>query len=207
VAQKQTLIVSAVAESIPKPSLKKETEVVSAESVSPSVPVQAETISPVVPSSSPSTSSTRAKSTFNLNSLLKTKEQPQVALPQIEEPVDVKPLTDVQLREAWTEYAHQRKNQVAEFHLLSRPVDVNGPVVTVALANTVEEPLLQSIMTELVSYLRNRLSNPTIKVESVLKEADGKKIAYTNKEKFDLLVEKNPMLKELKDRLGLDPDF
>ncbi len=96
---------------------------------------------------------------------------------------------------------------MAEFHLLSREVDLNGSIVTVALANTVEEPLLQSMMTDLVTYLRNRLSNPTIKVESVMKEMDVKKMAYTNKEKFDLLVGKNPMLKELKDRLGLDTDF
>jgi len=40
-----------------------------------------------------------------------------------------------------------------------------------------------------------------------MKESDKKKIAYTNKEKFDLLAEKNPLLKELKERLGLDPDF
>jgi DNA polymerase-3 subunit gamma/tau len=96
---------------------------------------------------------------------------------------------------------------VAEFHLLSREIDLNGSIVTVALANTVEEPLLQSMMADLVTYLRNRLSNPTIKIESVMKESDKKKIAYTNKEKFDLLAEKNPLLKELKERLGLDPDF
>jgi len=96
---------------------------------------------------------------------------------------------------------------VAEFHLLSREIDLNGSIVTVALANTVEEPLLQSMMTDLVTYLRNRLSNPTIKIESVMKESGKKKIAYTNKEKFDLLAEKNPLLKELKERLGLDPDF
>ena len=100
-----------------------------------------------------------------------------------------------------------RKDQVAEFHLLSREIDLNGSIVTVALANTVEEPLLQSMMTDLVTYLRNRLSNPTIKIESVMKESGKKKIAYTNKEKFDLLAEKNPLLKELKERLGLDPDF
>jgi DNA polymerase-3 subunit gamma/tau len=111
------------------------------------------------------------------------------------------------LREAWAEYARLRKDQVAEFHLLSREVDVNGSIVTVALANSIEEPLLQSMMTDLVSYLRNRLSNNTIKVESVMQEADVKRMAYTNKEKFDLLVEKNPILAELKERFGLDPDF
>ena len=126
---------------------------------------------------------------------------------QVEEPVDVKPLTDEQLRGAWSDYAQLRKNQVAEFHLLSRIVDVQGSTVTVALSNSVEEPLLQTILPNLLTYLRNRLSNPNIKVESVMKEAETKRIAYTNKEKFDLLAEKNPMLKELKERLGLDPDF
>ncbi|HEV8512329.1 MAG TPA: hypothetical protein VGQ59_03600 [Cyclobacteriaceae bacterium] len=150
---------------------------------------------------------TRAKSTFDLNSILKAKEQPPTVITQIEEPVNVKPLTEEQVKEAWAEYARLRKDQVAEFHLLSREVDLNGSIVTVALANTVEEPLLQSMMTDLVTYLRNRLSNPTIKVESVMKEVDVKKMAYTNKEKFDLLAEKNPILKELKDRFGLDPDF
>jgi DNA polymerase-3 subunit gamma/tau len=162
-----------------------------------------ETVSPAT--SSPV--STRAKSTFNLNSILKAKEQPPTVITPIEEPVDVKPLTPEQLREAWAEYARLRKDQVAEFHLLSREIDLNGSIVTVALANTVEEPLLQSMMTDLVTYLRNRLSNPTIKIESVMKESGKKKIAYTNKEKFDLLAEKNPLLKELKERLGLDPDF
>ncbi|GHM99520.1 hypothetical protein WSM22_10100 [Cytophagales bacterium WSM2-2] len=128
-------------------------------------------------------------------------------MPQIQEPVDVKPLTEEQLRSAWSDFAMQRKNQVAEFHLLSRTVDVQGSTVTVALANTVEEPLLQSILPELLTYLRGKLSNSSIKVESVFKKEDSKKIAYTNKEKFDLLAEKNPMIKELKERLGLDPDF
>lgn len=36
---------------------------------------------------------------------------------------------------------------------------------------------------------------------------DDKKVIYTNREKFDHLVEKNPKLKDLKERLGLDTDF
>jgi DNA polymerase-3 subunit gamma/tau len=128
-------------------------------------------------------------------------------LPQIVEPVDVKPLTDEQLRAAWSDYAQLKKNQVAEFHLLNRTVDVQGTTVTVALANSIEEPLLQTILPDLLTYLRSRLSNSSIKVETVLRKEDVKKIAYTNKEKFDLLAEKNPMLRELKERLGLDPDF
>jgi hypothetical protein len=42
---------------------------------------------------------------------------------------------------------------------------------------------------------------------SEIKIEAGKKVIYTSREKFDYLVEKNPVLKELKDRLGLDTDF
>ncbi|MBS1682075.1 MAG: hypothetical protein JST48_10205 [Bacteroidetes bacterium] len=119
----------------------------------------------------------------------------------------MRPLSDAQLREAWSDFAKQRKHQLAEFHLLSRTVEVDGSVVTVALANSVEEPLLQSMLPDLLTYLRNRLSNPTIQVESILQKEEVNRIAYTNKEKLDLLVSKNPVIKELKDRLGLDPDF
>lgn len=125
----------------------------------------------------------------------------------VDEPQPVRPLSDDQLREAWSNYADLRKDQVAEFHLLSRQVDIKGSVVTVALANSVEEPLLQSMLPDLLTYLRGRLSNSAIKVESVLNVEDARKIAYTPKEKFDLLVEKNPALRELRDRLLLDPDF
>jgi DNA polymerase-3 subunit gamma/tau len=118
-----------------------------------------------------------------------------------------RPLTEDEIRRAWAEYAEMKKNQVAEFHLLSRQVDINGPVVTVALANSVEEPLLQSITTDLVSYLRSTLKNSSIQVASVYKTEEVKRIAYTSKEKFELLAEKNPMLRELQQRMGLDPDF
>jgi hypothetical protein len=30
---------------------------------------------------------------------------------------------------------------------------------------------------------------------------------YTPRDKFEYLLEKNPILKKLRDRLGLDPDF
>lgn len=140
-----------------------------------------------------------------MNSIFKPKEQ-------VEEKTQVvthesQPLTDDEIRKAWSEYTDMKKNQVAEFHLLSRQVDINGPIVIVALANTVEEPLLQSITTDLLTYLRQRLKNPTIQIESVLKTEQVKRIAYTAKEKFDLLAEKNPALRELRDRMGLDTDF
>jgi DNA polymerase-3 subunit gamma/tau len=67
--------------------------------------------------------------------------------------------------------------------------------------------MLNNIRIELITYLREKLQNNSIQVVGELASSDDKKIIYTNREKFDYLVEKNPMLKELKDRLNLDTDF
>jgi DNA polymerase-3 subunit gamma/tau len=75
------------------------------------------------------------------------------------------------------------------------------------LANLVEEPLLQGIRTQLTAYLRDKLNNSNINVFGVMQAIETKRVAYTNKEKFDYLAEKNPILLELKERLGLDTDY
>lgn len=84
---------------------------------------------------------------------------------------------------------------------------MDGNKITIPLENPVEEPLLQNIRTQLTAYLRDKLNNNSISVIGVMQEFETKKVAYTNKEKFDQLAEKNPSLRELKERLGLDTDF
>lgn len=112
-----------------------------------------------------------------------------------------------ELKLAWDEFAEQRKLQVGEYRLLKQEFDYKANVVTIHLSNQVEEPLLQSIRTPLTEFLRARLGNDNINVVSQVQQVQSKKIAYTNKEKFDHLAEKNPILLELKERLGLDPDY
>ncbi len=112
-----------------------------------------------------------------------------------------------ELRHVLQEFAELRKNQQAEYHLLTRNFSFAENVVTLPLSNPIEEPLLQSIKMQLTAYLRDKLNNSSISVRGMLQETEARKVAYTNKEKFDHLAEKNPLLKELKERLGLDPDF
>ena len=63
------------------------------------------------------------------------------------------------------------------------------------------------IKSSLVDFLRKKLNNNSIQVVSVMKERQSKKVAYTNKDKFEHLAEKNPILNQLKDKFGLDSDF
>jgi hypothetical protein len=100
-----------------------------------------------------------------------------------------------------------RKNQVAEYQLLKQDFVFQDNAIIIPLSNAIEEPLLQNIRVQLTTYLRDKLNNSAISVIGVLHEMGSKKAIYTNKEKFDHLAEKNPMLRELKERLGLDTDY
>jgi len=111
------------------------------------------------------------------------------------------------LRKVWTDYTELRKNQMAEYHLLKQPFTFRNNTITLALTNPIEEPVLLSIKTELLTFLRENLNNSSIQVDATMQEHQIKKFAYTNKEKFERLAEKNPLLNELKEKLGLDPDF
>ena len=58
-----------------------------------------------------------------------------------------------------------------------------------------------------MSFIREKLGNYSLQVIGVLKTDNTQRVIYTNRDKFEHLAGKNPHLKELKEKLGLDPDF
>lgn len=129
-----------------------------------------------------------------------TDEKPKSSSPD-------KPFTDDELSEAWSKLAESRKDQAATYQLLSRGYLREGNTLVIHLNNPVEEPLLQSMKTDLVSYLRESLSNNSLQLRSLMFEVAANKMIYTNKEKFEAMAQKNPLLLEMRDKFGLDPDF
>jgi hypothetical protein len=147
----------------------------------------------------------RPKTTTNIFNRQKAEEKVEEIKPV--STIPDKPLALDELKLAWLEFAELRKNQIAEYQLLKNDFTLTGSVVCIQLSNPIEEPLLQSIRTSLTTHLRHKLANQTITIAGIVKENDQKKVAYTDKEKFDLLAEKNPVLRQLKERFGLDSDF
>lgn len=82
-------------------------------------------------------------------------------------------------------------------------------MIIVSLHHPVQETMLDNMRIELSTFIRERLKNNSILISGKLAEIqeDEKKVFYTPREKFEYLIEKNPILKELKDRLGLDTDY
>lgn len=149
----------------------------------------------------------RQRSTLNLGSIGKvsktTEETPVV---KNVERVPDKPIDTDLLRNAWDEFTVLRKNQVAEVTLLKREYVLKNTTVIIPLTNPIEEPLLATMRTSLITFLRDRLGNSSLMVTGELQEitvTSGQ--PYTNKDRFEHLAEKNPVLKEMKERFGLDP--
>ena len=57
---------------------------------------------------------------------------------------------------------------------------------------------------KLIKHLRTALNNYAIQLSIIVNETVTKKFAYTKKEKYDKLLEKNPTLAKLKDVFKLD---
>lgn len=92
--------------------------------------------------------------------------------------------------------------------MLLQPYTVESHLITVSLLSPIHETMLDGIKVDLTTFLREKLGNHNIQVAGkVIEPEDPRKVIYTSREKFDFLAEKNPALKELKDRLGLDTDF
>jgi hypothetical protein len=117
------------------------------------------------------------------------------------------PFTGEQLYLVWTDFAEQRKKFQAEYQLLSQPYEIRGSQIIIHLLSPVQETLLSNFRSDLIAYLRTNLKNNTILVVGELKEAEERQMLYTPRDKFEYLVEKNPLLKAMRERLGLDPDF
>lgn len=64
----------------------------------------------------------------------------------------------------------------------------------------------EEIQTELQTWLRKE-TRFELEVQLVQNTEQSGRRFFTNKEKLDYMMEKNPELKVLKDRLQLDPDY
>jgi hypothetical protein len=119
-----------------------------------------------------------------------------------------KPFTRDELKAVWMKFAEKRKPYQVTYQLLTQEFDFINNKVIVHLHNHFQETLLDEIRLDLLTFLREGLQNDSIQLGGEVKTvSDDKKVLYTNREKLDHLIKKNPVVKELKDKFGLDTDF
>lgn len=72
------------------------------------------------------------------------------------------------------------------------------------LDNSIQNDLVNSIKPELVSFLRRELKNSKIELVTKVTEKIKNRIIYTDTDKFEEMVKKNPSLLKLKQKFNLD---
>jgi len=139
-----------------------------------------------------------------------TKIEEEKAELKSDEPRPTLTFTPEALKSAWEEYRQLHKDDGNNFELviLNKEYTIlKETEIHLELSSDLELDRLKTLKPSLVEHLRSSLSNYNIDIFEEVKQEVGSNKAYTNSDKFKVMIEKNPALAELKDRLGLDPDI
>lgn len=115
------------------------------------------------------------------------------------------------LQQAWEVFKQKRIADGAsdtEMLVLHRNVVKSGECnAKIILESQLEISILEKFEQHLMKHFRQALENTSIQIEKEVSEQELTKSLYTSREKFDYMVQQNPALLVLKEKLGLDFDF
>jgi len=121
------------------------------------------------------------------------------------------PFSIEDLNKQWEEFREQSKKQEKdrEVNVLGQPyeLDESNWNISVTLSNPVQQDILEQVKPDLIGFLRSTLKNNKLTLEWKMGKIDQTKKLYTSREKFDHLAKHYPLLEDLKEKLGLDPDY
>ncbi len=116
----------------------------------------------------------------------------------------------IEIRKLWKEFQQQKDSQGAtsEANVLNKEPDLDEEGnIRIRLLKGLEEEIFRKIKVDLLHYLRHQSACFELDIRIEIIEEQKKKMLYTAQEKFEFLADKNPQLRELKKRLGLDLHF
>lgn len=111
----------------------------------------------------------------------------------------------------WPEMVKQLSN---DLHLLQNtllwqpPQLLENNIISITIENPLQQDEILKNKNDITTFLRKGLKNDSISIETNMIEATPIiKRPYTDNEKFNFIAEKAPILKEMKDQLGLELDM
>ena len=81
---------------------------------------------------------------------------------------------------------------------------LDGNIIHLQFPNDTIKVEVERAKYDLLGFLREKLQNYDIDLDILVNETVQKKYAYTTREKFDKLTEKNPALEKLRREFDLD---
>lgn len=104
--------------------------------------------------------------------------------------------------------ALKTKGRDREYNTLNQEIRIDDDLtIHLLLPNSFQALTIEGLQQELLTHLRTKFNNGSIKLVTEVEKFEEKKLIYTNSEKFEYLAEKYPELRKLKARLDLDTDF
>ena len=136
-------------------------------------------------------------------------------LEDIQKDRPVIPLTDEALRDAWERYteklvADKKHPSVTHFRSVQLRTE-NEQNFTVLAEGKIQFRFIENERAELIHFLQSHFNNAQLKYSIEVTEtehpSDGGSKKLSAKQQYQLLAEKYPMIKELKDRLKMELDY
>ncbi len=119
-----------------------------------------------------------------------------------------RPFTVDQLRDAWVGLADSHKEETRLKQLIENymPLMVNDLTAEIQMPNPWQMAEMRKALPTLLLQLRAALHNDHLEIQLVQAEFNQEQLAFTAEEKYKLMVEQNPALTQLKEKLDLQID-
>ncbi len=122
--------------------------------------------------------------------------------------IEVKTTTFSQeeLMDKWRKYAYSLKMKDLDLY---STLNAQDPIlrdnfrIELSIYNTAQEADINNKKPELLGYLRKQLNNTLLDLDLVIDKSNAAKGVFTEKDKYQKLVEKNPKVDELRKKFGL----
>ncbi|MDC8004108.1 DNA polymerase III subunit gamma/tau [Aureisphaera galaxeae] len=115
--------------------------------------------------------------------------------------------TEEEMQSVWTSYT-KKVEKDGKFNLLSHLTmgtpKLEGNLIHLVFPNSTIKVEVERAKYELLGYLREQLRNYDIDLSIEVNEEEVKRYAYTPREKFEKLKEKNPLIDTLRKEFDLD---
>lgn len=152
---------------------------------------------------------TEKVSALSLKSIRKKKDLQKEFIAQLPDqknlPTDA--FTEEAMLDAWNEYNQKMSdegNHNLHSHLSMGVPRLEGTLLHLEFPNNTIKTEVERARHELLGFLREQLNNYNVDLSIEVNEAEVKRYAYTPKEKYEKLMEKNPLIEKLRKEFDLE---
>jgi DNA polymerase-3 subunit gamma/tau len=117
----------------------------------------------------------------------------------------LEPFTQEQMAAKWLEFMDRIADRPSLCSALSSiPELTDGNKLILKIGNSVQEEDIRQIKPELVSWLRTELRNSGIELTTKLEKIESERMIFSDSEKLQMMMQKNPELNVFKQKFNLD---